>query len=650
MSKIEDLFKIFKAEVDMSGLAEKGALELSKSAAPLVVKWFSSIAEEYKHICKNTFLRLIETQYRELNLTTSILSGTNKVKINEIYVPLTLSSSSLPKEYVINNFPKKLLKTHNKIMISDSAGMGKSTILKMLFRYTIEQASILPFYIDLKSLIKENDVISIESYILENYPSFTEEPSINFIRSLISKNPYLFLFDGADEVPDSKKEKVFNVINVFSKKAKNSNFVIASRKEDKIISAFPNFEVLNINPLEIEESEELLLKCGKDKEVSARLISELKKPQNERVLEFLGNPLLTTLLQAAYQHKKKIPLKKNLFFSQIYDALFEDHDSNKPGVFTREIKSGLTINEFEEVLAAFAYDGRPKETLEYSKNELNRFFQQFSDSHPTITFKSSNFIEDLIVSVPVLKRDGLTYAWQHKSLQEYFFVRHITSYIEDISLKKEVISRISKSNSSMRYKLVLDMLYDEEKTTFHDTATRNLQEFINKNSNKEISDEKLKGIDLFNKYYIGTSKSVAKDWGVNYSVDATHKFFMSISNSKKSKELQKQGFFLSSVSYSMSGKVVLEFSNPMYTLVEVLSEKGEHFTRELNFSGSRTEEAQNNKERKIKQIDDLPNANEVLLELGACYYINQVELNEFMNEFDKKYLAYNMSSCFIPEF
>nr|WP_321386246.1 NACHT domain-containing protein [uncultured Vibrio sp.] len=631
-----------------TGFVEKGILEASKHVAPSIKNWFSSLKEDYQHICEHTFLKFIDNQYRDLNLTTSILSGTTKIKISDIYVPLTLCKEGLNKK--IDKFPDSLLKEHRKVIISDSAGMGKSTLLKMVYRYTIEEAPIIPFYIDLKTIINDGNVISIEEYILNNYPSFTKTPSLKFIKGLIEKNPYLFLFDGADEVPDLKKEEVFKSVNSFCNKAIKSNFIIASRKEDKILSSFPEFEICNIKPLSTTESELLILKCGKDKEISSRLIDELKKPQNESVKEFLRNPLLTTLLHAAYQYTKRIPLKKSLFFSQIFDALFEDHDSNKPGVFTREVKSGLTINEFEEVLSALAYDSRPKEQLEYSKSELNRFFKNFSDTHPTITFNSSKLIDDLIVSVPILKRDGLVYAWQHKSLQEYFFVRHVLTYVKETEIKKEIFKRISESKVLEKYKLIIDILYDEDKIMFHDVVTRSLNDYVMKNIDKKIENKKERFFDVFIKYYLGTPESIINDWDFNIDGDGvlnSSKLFFTMAESEKNIELEGEGYMLNTVMFTAERSISFKFGHSKTTILDVLFEKGELFidnqiTDELSINKSEI--------RAVKRIDEKPNLNEMNYFFSSYYYLDEEELHKFMSEFDENNSRYKNSSKEIPNF
>jgi len=243
--------------------------------------------------------------------------------------------------YCINKFPKRLFESNNKILINDNAGVGKSTVLKMMFRYAIDESLEIPFYIDMKSLIKGEELISIEDYIIESFPSFKNIPSKDFLHRHLGDGTYLFLFDGADEVPDKVKEPVYREVKRFCTAVSNSKFVIATRDEDIILSAFNEFKSHSINPLKKHEAYALLRKY-EFKDVKAdELISEIEKDENSGISEFLANPLLTTLLYTAYVYKRKIPLKKSLFFHQIYNSLYENHDATKIGFLTREKKSGL---------------------------------------------------------------------------------------------------------------------------------------------------------------------------------------------------------------------------------------------------------------------------------------------------------------------
>ncbi|EDO1572886.1 hypothetical protein CEM78_21775, partial [Salmonella enterica subsp. enterica serovar Javiana] len=71
-------------------------------------------------------------------------------KINDIYVPLTLSTldSTDENEYLVDR-GDKFLKHFKNILIIDNAGMGKSTLMKKIVIDTIDHSEYIPIYIEL---------------------------------------------------------------------------------------------------------------------------------------------------------------------------------------------------------------------------------------------------------------------------------------------------------------------------------------------------------------------------------------------------------------------------------------------------------------------------------------------------------------------
>lgn len=453
--------------------------ELIKKSLPSLFKAMENIKEDTLHKYNSKFTKYLEKEYEYLNNSTSQLFRNTKYQVSKLYIPLTLVSIDSNETILVDKFPKKLFANKNKILIKDTAGMGKSTLLKMIFRYSIDEKENIPFYIDLKSLIKEEKVLSVIDSFIDNFPSFTDIPSEDFLKRIFEKGSFIFLFDGADEVGDTFKEKVFSEINKFIKIAFNSKFIVATREEEKIISSFNHLVPFRIKELKKEEAYNLIRKYDPANEIAESLIQEINKKENETVFDFLVNPLLTTLLFTAYFYNKKIPLKKNLFYKQVYESLFENHDSSKIGYLSREKTSGLDIDDFEKVLGHFSYIGRFQEKLEYTKDELIDIFHKINDIHPSISFCAKKFLNDIVSRVPVLRLEGTKYIWQHKSIQEYFFVRFFLRVLTD-EQRNQIINKILDSNEAYKFRLVFDILFDEDNEYFHRIFTIKLYDEISK--------------------------------------------------------------------------------------------------------------------------------------------------------------------------
>src|SRR5690606_3472003 len=77
-----------------------------------------------------------------LNITAKHLSTINLIglkgaprKLGDIYIPATLYCpfNEQKEEYHITSFPSLLFEKNNRILVTDTAGMGKSTLLRVLF-------------------------------------------------------------------------------------------------------------------------------------------------------------------------------------------------------------------------------------------------------------------------------------------------------------------------------------------------------------------------------------------------------------------------------------------------------------------------------------------------------------------------------------
>ncbi|WP_229650749.1 hypothetical protein, partial [Vibrio parahaemolyticus] len=84
-------------------------------------------------------------------------------------------------------------------------------------------------------------------------------------------------------------------------------------------------------------------------------------------------------------------------------------------------KCGLDIDDFESIVSTLAYSSRFNEQLEYKREQLKDIINDIADRQTTIKFDKRGLLSDLTAAVPLLRRDGLNFRWQHKSIQEYFF-------------------------------------------------------------------------------------------------------------------------------------------------------------------------------------------------------------------------------------
>ena len=146
------------------------------------------------------------------------------------------------EEIKINDFSDDFLPTHMRVIIEDTAGMGKSTITKKLFLSAIEKKAGIPILIELRQINKNNSFLNE----IQNQLSPIGKPiAIDVILKLILEGEFIFLFDGFDEISKADKEFVIKDLHKFIEKANNNYFLITSRQEDSLVS-FGDFQKFNV--------------------------------------------------------------------------------------------------------------------------------------------------------------------------------------------------------------------------------------------------------------------------------------------------------------------------------------------------------------------------------------------------------------------
>ena len=325
-------------------------------------------------------------------------------KVNDIYIPLTLSmlDSREEREHTIKR-GDLFLSEFNNILIIDNAGMGKSTLMKKIVIDTIDHSEYIPIYIELRTLTNNP--------IEEQINKLLGFDDVNDSDSILKKIPFIYFFDGVDEIPFDLKNDLIKKIKVFSDEMSNSKIIITSRPDQSLLELH-SFNRFKIKPLEIEQSYDLiklydinLVKRGRSLILSNKLITEIKlmrEKENNTILEFLTTPLYVSLLFCSYRYKPVIPRRKDLFYSQVFEALFETHDLSKETGYVREKSSGLDITDFSIILRRLAFwclknNGK----LEFSRAELESILTNITEKLKGVNVKPISFINDLTYSVPL---------------------------------------------------------------------------------------------------------------------------------------------------------------------------------------------------------------------------------------------------------
>lgn len=395
--------------------------------------------------------------YKKYSIINTLVFKNEQRLLKDLYIPLTLlkeEQQRTKEQFRIEEYPIELIRLYQKILITDTAGMGKSTLTKLLFLNVIENGYGIPIYIEMRRLKKDRPILH---EIQEQINSLSKEFDVKLLLEFIQTGGFIFFLDGYDEISVDERSFVTSNIQDFISKAGNNIFIMTSRPE-QTLACFGDFQRFTINPLTKKEAFELLRKYDKQGTTSKQLIEVLRSGQYEMINEFLKNPLLVSLLYAAFDYKQTIPLKKHIFYRQVYDAYFDSHDLSKGDSYIHDKLSQLDTDDFDRVLRYVGFKCIKYQKIEFEKDTLLHIIDEARTFCSDLSFNSSDFLNDLLSAVPLFCQDGQYYRWVHKSLQEYFAAQFI--FKDSKQKQDDLLTAIFNSDNIDKYVNLLDLYYD----------------------------------------------------------------------------------------------------------------------------------------------------------------------------------------------
>jgi hypothetical protein len=441
---------------------------------PFVEKYVTSKLQSFAEWCKKKhkevmiptsehFQEYLERTYDKYCIINTLVFHNSQRKLKDIYVDQTIIKENHAEDdeekTKIEGLPVELIKKYQKILITDTAGMGKSTIMKRMFVDLIDKGLDvvgIPIYIELNRLNKSHTILT---EIQEELNSLSEEFDNVLLLKLIQTGGFIFFLDGFDEISIKDRSEVTIDVHTFISKAGNKNYYILTSRPESGLASFGDFQSFTIQPLTKDEAFVLLEKydLSKKKELSRRLVELLKSGQYNTIDEYLVNPLLVSLLYTAYDYNQSIPFEKHRFYGVVFDAYFEKHDSSKP-IKSRDKLSGLNHDGFDSVLRYVGYKCLTNIGVKFDEDTILNTIREARSFCGNLSFAESDFLKDLVSSVPLFCKEGTDYKWLHKSLLEYFAARFV--FCDAKRDQDAILSSIHKSGHIEKYINMLDIYYD----------------------------------------------------------------------------------------------------------------------------------------------------------------------------------------------
>ena len=400
-------------------------------------------------------------EYNRLSIVNSVIFGNSQRKLCQIYVPMSLLLEGDNVEVPINDYPQKLVNTYQRILIKDSLGMGKSTMLKRMFVDVIDNEIGFPIYVELRNLSKKHTIVK---EIINQLSSINEPFEEQLLLDLIEKGGFVFFLDGLDEIALDSRQSVVSDIQDFIAKSAKCQFVMTSREDDSL-AGFGNFKGCSIVVMKSGDVSSLLLRYGENCERVVELVGKINKGEYKGIDDFLKNPLLAGLLYRAYIERDGLELKLYQLCCNIFPVFYEQHDQTKNGAYTHDKRSKLDAFDMERLLMVMGFKCMAMGIKEFSYDDFNRLILFASDQCGDLIVKIDSFREDITKSVPLFCKDGYMYRWVHYALCDYYAARYI--YIEGKKNSPSILAGICKSERIKDYVNVLKMYAEMDVNGFY---------------------------------------------------------------------------------------------------------------------------------------------------------------------------------------
>ncbi|ERL56543.1 NACHT domain-containing protein [Psychrobacter aquaticus] len=426
-------------------------VEVSQFVANFFGKDYQKFATKYNFALSD----YLEAKRISLSKVKMAFFSSQVVELDEIYVPQFISLGN--KLCSQESFFESLLQ-HKKIVVSATAGSGKSCLLKSMFISIIkDKNSLLPLFLELRKVNETNNSIFETLRIdIAIYDKKFNKDNLNY---LLDREGTIVFLDGFDEVNHDLKDKFTKEINELADKYPNLIILVSSRPEYNLFSDWSLYNVARIQPLILSQAIEVIKKIDYDEDVKERFTLALENTLFDKQEGFSSNPLLLTIMLVTYEQFGSIPDRVYIFYDHAYQALFNKHDVSKQG-FLRKSSTNLDMYELRDIFALFSLFTYSKQMFEMTENEIHTFLKK------CLVHSKSEVIDkdlklELLNNVPLLMRDGLNYCFTHRSFQEYLTAYYIVNH----AVKEQVFERACGRYYSDN---VVDMAFSMNKDIMED--------------------------------------------------------------------------------------------------------------------------------------------------------------------------------------
>lgn len=345
--------------------------------------------------------------------------------------------------------------SENHVVITGTGGMGKSMFMRYLWLSLFVHADgRVPLFLELRSMntISQNDLLQ---YVFHTLSSGQARISQKDFAKRLAGGDFVILLDGFDELASDRRDIVQKAVIDLSHNFPKLKVVVSSRPDEARFSSWSSFKVVSAEPLEKNDLVELVNKAEFDQSSKKNFLRKVKDTEfYQRHQSFLANPLLASMMLLTFSYNFDIPDTTHLFYEQAFDALFQRHDSHKPGGYKREFRTTLSEFEFKRLLSYLCLLTYFESKYEFSRDDLLRYVDR-AIKFEKFNARAEDFLHDIDKCVCMIIPDGLVYTFPHRSFQEYF-AAFCLSYVTQNRFR-DIVTTLGRRGSDQAVKMVSDM-------------------------------------------------------------------------------------------------------------------------------------------------------------------------------------------------
>ena len=323
-------------------------------------------------------------------------------------------------------------------VVTGSGGCGKTMLMRHFLVSSIHERAKIPVLVELRQMNNSDD--SLQASMRQTLKVNGLDAEQGFMEPALKAGQFCLLLDGFDELLNQLREPLIQQIQQLHETYPN-NWIFVSSRPDARLEGLVGFSSFNVDPLNLNQAVELVQKLPFDDPVKERFIDSLRDGLYEKHESFLSNPLLLSIMLLTFSDIAHIPSKLSIFYQQAYESLFQKHDALKGG-FQRDKRTRLDIQDFARVFSAFCVQSYDQRQFSFTYSQALQCFDE-ARNICGLEFDSDGVLQDSMQAVCLMIEDGLEIGFAHRSFQEFFVAKFISS--SPPNTKGKLIERFARS-------------------------------------------------------------------------------------------------------------------------------------------------------------------------------------------------------------